>query len=249
MIPILPADAAVLRPWFAPERPGPLIFGQILFAGVGRCLVDRPGDPRVVLAELPGGNVALRGDPARLPADALDGVAGFVDAPLEWLPVLRAVDPAVAVWDRVIATLPADVPVATGGAQLLGPDDAGALAAFEDDGAWIHETWGGADALAASGMARGAYEGDRLVAVAASFYVGSTCEDLGVVTDSAHRGRGLSRACAAALVADVRARGRVPSWTTSPDNAPSLAVAARLGFRPVRTDVLYALRVPIPVVH
>ncbi|MDN5933164.1 MAG: GNAT family N-acetyltransferase, partial [Pseudonocardia sp.] len=139
------------------------------------------------------------------------------------------------------------MPVVKGGARLLGPGDAAALAAFEADGAWIHETWGGSAARAAAGLARGAFDGARLGAVAAAFFVGDIYEDLGVVTDSAYRGRGLSTDCSAALVADVRARGRIPTWTTSPDNAPSLGVANRLGFQQVRTDVLYALRVPIPI--
>ena len=50
-----------------------------------------------------------------------------------------------------------------------------------------------------------------------------------------------------AVVADIRARGRRPTWTTSPDNTGSRAVAARLGFVHVRDDVLYAVGVPIPV--
>ena len=51
---------------------------------------------------------------------------------------------------------------------------------------------------------------------------------------------------AAAVVADVRSRGRTPTWTTSPDNRASLAVAARLGFVQEREDVLYAVRTTIP---
>ena len=78
------------------------------------------------------------------------------------------------------------------------------------------------------------------------FYVGARHADLGVVTDPGFRGRGLSTRCAAAVAADVRARGLVPTWTTSPDNTASLAVAARLGFVRHREDVLYAVRVPIP---
>ncbi|MBW0119572.1 GNAT family N-acetyltransferase, partial [Pseudonocardia abyssalis] len=71
-------------------------------------------------------------------------------------------------------------------------------------------------------------------------------EDVGVVTDPAHRGAGLSTACAAALVHDIRARGRIPSWTTSPPNRASRAVAARLGFVTAGEGVLWAVGVPVP---
>jgi len=54
---------------------------------------------------------------------------------------------------------------------------------------------------------------------------------LGVVTEYESRGRGLSRACAAALIEDVRGRRRMPCWGTTPDNEASLRVARKLGFR------------------
>ncbi|MBW0123768.1 GNAT family N-acetyltransferase, partial [Pseudonocardia oceani] len=57
--------------------------------------------------------------------------------------------------------------------------------------------------------------------------------------DPGFRGRGLSTACAAAVVHDVRARGRVPTWTTSPPNRASRAVAARLGFVGAGEGVLH----------
>ena len=58
----------------------------------------------------------------------------------------------------------------------------------------------------------------------------------GVATEPGSRGQGLSTACAGAVCQDVRDRGRIPSWTTSPDNTASLRVAAKLGFtvRPPR---------------
>lgn len=245
MVLVTPAELSRIDTWFRPERPGSMIGAHLLRTGLGRCLVDRLDPARAVLAQL-GSNIALRGDPAILPPDALDGVAGYVDAPPEWLPVLRAADPAVAVWDRVLFDRPAGVPVPTSDAVPLGPADADAVAGFEADGAWIHQTWGGAAGLAASGLARGVFVDGRLVAIAATFWLGAAYEEIGVVTEAAHRGRGHSRAAAAALVADIRSRGRVPAWVTSPDNAASLAVAARLGFRQVGTGVLYALRTPIP---
>ena len=112
--------------------------------------------------------------------------------------------------------------------------------------AWIGETWGGAAGLAGSGYAVAAFDGDRAVSVACAFFVGRRFEDIGVVTDPGHRGRGLSTACAAAVVTAARARGHRPSWTTSPDNLASRAVAAHLGFVPAREDVLYAVGTPVP---
>ena len=103
----------VLRPWFTPEQPGPVIFEHVARTGHGRCRVNRWPDPQVVSAELPG-NYALRGDPERVSARDLAGVVGFVEAPPGWLPALRTSDPGTAVWPRVIATLPAAVTVPAG---------------------------------------------------------------------------------------------------------------------------------------
>lgn len=246
-VPVLDApDLAALRAFFAPERPGPLMHAHVEHTGVGRVRVDRWPDPRAVHVAVPGGNHALRGDPAAVDAGDLDGVTGFVEAPPEWLPLLRALDPGVAPWPRLMAALPADLAVPASGAGLLGPDDAAGLAALDAENAWIHDSWGGADALAAARVARAVCVDGHPVSVAVPFYVGDGFEDIGVVTAPGHRGAGYSTACAAALVGDVRARGRVPSWTTSPGNVASRAVAARLGFRPVREDVLWGVGVPIP---
>lgn len=240
---------AALRPWFSPERPGPLIWAQTVHAGVGGARVDRWPGPRVVLAELPGGNYALRGDPARFDPAALDDLAGFIEAPHEWADALRALDPGTAHWDRIVAVLPPSAPVrpVPASVRTLGPADAAALAALDLDLGWVHETWGGAAALAGTGRAHGVFDSGQLVAVAAQFFVGERYTDIAVVTERAHRGRGLASGCAAAAVAGIRSGGRIPTWTTSVDNPGSRAVAARLGFTPVRGDVLYAVRVPVPL--
>jgi RimJ/RimL family protein N-acetyltransferase len=248
----VPIDSRpALDAWFAPERPGPLIHPHIVRTGIGHCRADRWPDPRAVLAEV-GGNYALRGDPRSLrPADLAD-IAGFVEAPPDWESLLRATDPGLSVWPRIIATLPAAAPAtATAPADVevrrIGPADAQRLIGYDPDGSWIGNTWGGPDGLATAAVGHGAFAGGRLVAVAVPFYLGARYADLGVVTEPAARRRGLSAACAAAVVADVRARGLVPTWTTSPDNAGSLAVAARLGFVRHRDDVLYVVRTPLPL--
>jgi RimJ/RimL family protein N-acetyltransferase len=248
VLPVPTADLPALSPWFAPERPGPLIFAHLLRTGLGGCRVDRWPDPRAVLAEL-AENYALRGDPDALTPGDLAGVHGLVEAPPEWLPSLRRSAPKkTLLWPRVIAALPPDAatPPPHPRVRRLGPADAGLVAALPADIAWIHESWGGAGRMLAEGIAHGALVDGELVSVAAAFFQGETYEDIGVVTADGHRRQGLSAACAAAVVADIRGRGRIPSWSTSPDNTGSLAVAARLGFVADREDVLYAVRTPIP---
>lgn len=236
-----------LRPWFTPERPGPLVFEHVARTGHGSVRVDRWPGPRVVVAELPG-NLSLRGDPEHLPPADLAGLTGFVDAPPEWLPALRASDPDVTPWDRLIAVLPGTVPTPAPApdVRLLTSDDAAAFAGLSAESAWIAQTWGGVPGLLAAGVARGVLADGQVAALAVPFYVGGTYEDIGVVTEPAHRRKGLSTACAGALIADIRARGHVPTWSTSPDNTGSRRVAARLGFVHERDDVLYALRTPVP---
>ncbi len=85
-----------------------------------------------------------------------------------------------------------------------------------------------------------------LASVACTFYQGAGYEDIGVATEPEYRGLGLSVACATGLCDDIRARGRTPSWSTSPDNAASLRVAEKLGFVLDRRDVLYVVGRSVP---
>jgi GNAT superfamily N-acetyltransferase len=232
-----------VRRFFEPERPGPVIHGHIESTGVGRCRVDAWPDPRTVVAELPGGNIALRGTPR-----VIDDLAGLVEAPVEWLPALTEVDPGTATWPRVIATLPpgTELPAPGPAVRPLTAADGRALAGLDPSIAWIGETWGGLAGLAGSGHAWAAFDDGVPVSVACGFFLGRRYIDIGVVTEPESRGRGLSTSCAAAVAADIRASGRQPSWTTTPDNAGSLGVAARLGFVHQRDDVLYAVSTPVP---
>jgi len=233
--------AASVAALFAPERPGPLIHQHAAASGVGRCRADRPVDPRTAVADV-AGNIACRGEPAAVP-----DLRGLVEAPPGWVPALREVA-EVLVWARIIAVLPDGAePVSRHPVRRLTSSDVADLEGLDRSIDWISVTWGGHAGLAASGRAWGAFDDNRLVSVATSFFVGAAHEDIGVVTEPGHRGRGLSTSCAAAVVADIRARGHRPTWTTSPDNTGSRAVAGRLGFVHERDDVLYAVGVPIPV--
>jgi len=228
-----------------------MIAQHLLGTGNGSCLADRWPGPRALAVET-GGNWALAGDPAAFDPAAVAGrVAGFVEAPAAFEPLLRAAARELHEWPRVIFTLegpggPAPAPRGAPRVRRLGPGDAGPLAGLGSETDWIASTWGGPGGLAASGTGWGAFDGRRLVAVACPFFVGQGYEDLGVATEPGFRGLGLSPACAWAVCQDVRRRGRVPSWTTSPDNTASLRVAAKLGFRRQRRDRLLVVDAPVP---
>jgi RimJ/RimL family protein N-acetyltransferase len=244
-----PGQVAALRPWFVPERPGPLVGLHVINTGNGSLLADRWPRPRAVLAEV-AGNWSLAGDPDALEEADLRGLlAGFVEAPARFLPLLRAAFADLVLWDRLVFALggrPRPPPAAGGRVRRLRDDDAGPLGELGEETAWVAKTWGGPAGLAASGTGWGAFAGGRPVSVACPFFVGERYEDVGVATEPGFRGAGLSTACAAAVCADILERGRAPSWTTSPDNLASLRVAEKLGFSAVRRDRLYVVGVPVP---
>lgn len=245
-----------LRPLLGEERPGPQVGQHLLATGCGAAWVDRWPDARVAAVRA-GDGMALRGDPGHLDPAALRRIVSeqraewdnlMVEAAESFLPMLRAAAERLWRWPRIISTLhhaPPPLPAPPAGLlRRVASADADALAGLSKDVAWIADTDGGPAALAARGRAWVAHVSDRLAAVAAPFFEGERYEDIGVVTEADFRRRGLSSACAARLAADIRARGRTPSWSTSPDNHASLAVAARLGFEKDRDDVLYVVGEP-----
>ncbi len=238
-----------LLPWFLPERAGPLVGLHVLQTGHGAYFADRWPDPRAILADT-AGNYALHGAADALdPRELAQRIAGVVEAPDAFLPVLRSICPDLKIWDRVILALRTEpvyrAPEAVTPRRLTS-DDAYHVWGLSPASTWIAKTWGGPDGLAASGFAWGAFVVDRLAAVAVTFFVGRQYEEIGVVTEPVFRGRGLSGACAGALARDIRARGRTPSWTTAPENTASFRVAEKLGFQLERHDRLYVVASAIP---
>jgi hypothetical protein len=252
-----PERRRALRGHLPAERPGPLVAPHVLETGQGACFVDRWPEPRVILAEV-ADNFSLVGDPSSLTAQAVaERVSGFVDAPPDFVPLLREALPDLQVWDRVIFELAREPDwepiegVAPGtrdgvAVRRLEAHDDWRIFGLGSDVGWIAKTHGGAASLAGSGLAWGAFVEGRLASVATPFYVGSDYEDVGVVTEAAFRGLGLSPACTCGVVRDVLARGRRVSWSTSPDNLASLTVAHRLGFREQRRDLLYVAGEALP---
>jgi hypothetical protein len=225
-----------------------LLGSHVIATGCGACRVDRWPAPRAVLVET-GGNYTLSGDVrAVTPDDLRSYIKGFVDADTAFAPLIRAAFPQVQVWQRVILAEPGAEGeiVAVEGLRRLVAADASHLAGLEPSSAWISKTWGGPQGLASSGYAWGAFVDGQLAAVACTFFLGKSYEEIGVVTIPSLRRLGLSTACARALCRDIRGRGHVPSWTTSPDNLGSLGVAEKLGFKVQRHDVAYVVGVEIP---
>jgi hypothetical protein len=252
MIPITPEQLTTLRPWFVPERPGPLIAAHIMQTGNGSSVVDRWPGPRVVLVET-GGNYSLAGDASAISADDVrPHLQGFVEAPESFAPLLEAAFPGLKRWQRVVYEQPqppvASEPPADSRIVIrrLEPADSALVHGLSEDVAWIGKTWGGPEGLCASGTAWGAFVDGELGSVACPFFQGQSYEDIGVVTEARFRGLGLSPACAREVCRDIWSRGRRPSWTTSPDNTGSVRVAEKLGFVLQRRDVLYAAGVEIP---
>jgi RimJ/RimL family protein N-acetyltransferase len=248
MIQLTPVQYTTLRDWFLPEKPGPLIGLHVLNTGHGTILADRWPQPRALFADT-AGNSLLTGDSTALTPADLHGLVGMINTSISFVPLLQTSFADLRVWDRVVFSLH-DEPQFTWPAgyevRPVTAVDTPHLQSLSSASSWIAKTWGGADGLAASGMAWGAWENGRLAAIACTFFLGDQIEELGVATEPEHRGRGLSAACAGPLCQDIRARGRSPSWTTSPDNIASLRVAQKLGFTHHHDDVLYVIGVSIP---
>lgn len=144
-------------------------------------------------------------------------MTGFVEAPSSFVPLLEETFPDLVVWERVIASLPTTPTYRQPAGFTVRPltsADADHLANLSEESFWISKTWGGPAGLAASGYGWAAFAGQQLAAVANVFFLGDTYKAIGVVTEPAFRGLGLSVACSGVLCEEIRARGHIRSWTT-----------------------------------
>ncbi|MFG2288140.1 GNAT family N-acetyltransferase [Streptomyces sp. NPDC048595] len=236
MIKLSHDQVSAISHWFAGGPPGATALAEhTLVPGTGDWWADRPVDPRVIAVAC-AGHLLLRGDPTALAPLALAPfTAHHVQAPARFLPLLSSAFDRLVPWERMgyVHRVPVSPPRPSRGVTVrrLRPQDAPALAALGSEAAWIHASWGGPAGLAASGHGWAAFDEDRVLAMACTYFRGSTYEDVACLTVPEHRRRRLALACVAALCQDITARGHTPSWTCSRDNRPSRLLAWHAGFR------------------
>lgn len=243
MISVPPGHRGTLRSLFLPERPGPQFALQALRESRDECLVDRWPDPRAVALVVPGGLV-LVGDPSAIrPAD-LRALAfkGMIEAPAAFVPLLQAAYSDLHPRFRIVGTLEGGsippVPAGTVVRRLVAGDERLARK-LHSNGKWIWRHHRDPEAMVRSGLAWAAIVDGTCSSIALPFTRGDRYEDLAVFTGPDFRGMGLSPACVAFLVEDVKRRGRTATWSTLADNLASLSVARKVGFQEKREDVVF----------
>lgn len=110
---------------------------------------------------------------------------------------------------------------------------------------WIHSFWPGIAEFVEQGFGFCLLEGDRTVASwCLTVYKSAADYELGVATAPAYRQQGFATLVAAACVEHARARDFTLHWHCWEDNAPSIAVADRVGFEEAIPYTVY--RIPVP---
>ncbi|WP_328548860.1 GNAT family N-acetyltransferase [Streptomyces platensis] len=244
MIELSPDQVPALSPWFTAGPPVATALAEhAQVQGAGRWWADRPVDPRAIAVSC-ADHLLLRGEPTALAPIALTPFAAhYVHAPARFLPLLSSAFDLLVPWERMayVYRAPVSPPRPPHGVTMrrLTSADAPALAAMGPDTAWIHASWGGPAGLAASGHSWAAFAKGRVLAVACTYFRGSTYEDVACVTVPEHRRQRLALACVTALCQDIAARGHTPSWSCSRDNRPSRLLAWTAGFRLAHEYVHY----------
>jgi GNAT superfamily N-acetyltransferase len=87
----------------------------------------------------------------------------------------------------------------------------------------------------------GVFRDDQLVALAGYEVLGGTIAQISVITHPDHRGHGLGTSAVAHLSSRALAAKLLPQYRTLDANAPSLSIAARLGFARYATSMAIRL--------
>nr|WSW65842.1 GNAT family N-acetyltransferase [Streptomyces sp. NBC_00995] len=256
MIQIQPNSLSGLARWFPVGMAGPAtLVEHVIRTGGGRWWADSALQPQVIAVSC-ANQVVLRGNPSTLGPNALARFAeSCVEAPSRFLPFLRDSFEGIVPGERMLyvrrtrASPPAPRAMRGVTVRPLGPGDAPALAALGPEGAWIHASWEGPAALAASGCGWAAFHRGRILAVACTYFRGSVYEDIACVTVPDRRSEHLAHACVTGLCADIDARGRTATLSCARGDRPARLLAWTTGFRLQREYIRYTTGRPSVLRH
>lgn len=176
---------------------------------------------------------------------------GFIQCPEDFLPGLRRIAPDLAVWPRVRFVLhesPREVPYPRNARiRKVGLSDAPALEQIGQS--WVWNYWEDAEDFCRTATAYVAVVETIAISVVSIFVEYENHADLAVATHPSFRRKGLATAAAHALCAELVAQGKVPVWSTSPDNIASSTIPRKLGFTEIPANPVYVMNHEIPPVE
>ena len=230
-----PADLADVRPFFSepqvrfvmdsmiagntPAVAWVSSSGAVVFDGA-HCLYIAGTDPAAVsvvadlaqgrdgLVKVYGGNLRLTGRSRSLYAASASSVAG----------------PSVAVPE---GSLPEGYKIASIVESMDGLGPLRNFSALLDE---VTSMWGSDQAFLTRGFGFCAHDGTTIASWCTAEYVSPGRCGIGIETVQAFHGRGLATAVGAAFLRSCASRSMVAHWDAWTDNAPSIAVAEKLGF-------------------
>lgn len=228
----------------------------------GQVWVDREDQPRVGLVESPEG-IYLAGDPAATDCfDALRAVIpymaylivdppGWADRlPLVWSnPMVRPHHREHYLFQVGQPRLTPKVDVSAGYELKMVDraffDQCADLVHFEEVQEWVENGWRDFDLFFERGAGSCLVQGQVIAAWSlVDCFSGESCE-IGVMTDSMHRRKGLGRAVAGATLETCLGRGyRQVGWQCLGGNLGSKAIALKLGFTKERDYLAYSSGLP-----
>jgi GNAT superfamily N-acetyltransferase len=125
--------------------------------------------------------------------------------------------------------------------MTLRPIDADRIADSDPLAAEIDLLWTSREAFLADGGGFCLVQDGAVVSACLTAFAAGQEREISIHTHPAYRGRGLASVTGAAFIADCVQRGLTPVWECWHDNAPSVALAAKLGFVPVADYPVYYL--------
>jgi GNAT superfamily N-acetyltransferase len=115
---------------------------------------------------------------------------------------------------------------------------------FADVTAEVESCWPSLAEFRRAGFGFCAHDADSIVCWCTAEYVSDGRCGIGIETIPAFRNRGLATLTATAFVEHCAARGITPHWDSWSSNAPSVAVAEKIGFRAVETYSIFVVNLP-----